>query len=368
MLSPQSRIIGRVHAAAFIEALARCDHRRGARERHRADLDGAGRGPRHVRAGRALAGHPRRRRAWRRPTSSATPSSRPTGGVTSARRPSPARIAELIATGSGEPDDVELLRGLVYVLGMRGRYDLLRRVLDALPGAGRRPARDARDRPRRARLVARPAGHLRPLRAAPGPAGCWAAHGSRARGSLGWGRGDGRGAEPPARTWPTEVINPRFRALADGEIHEKRPGDLVTDADREAEVLITAALTAAYPEPSCSARRPSPATRRCMERYAAADHAFTVDPVDGTKNFVHGSKDHAVMVERDPSPARPCGRGSGSRSTSSATSPSVAPAPTGTTPTGPTASTVPEPAEPAACAAAPHAGRGSASRSTASSR
>ena len=33
-----------------------------------------------------------------------------------------------------------------------------------------------------------------------------------------------------------------------------------------------------------------------MARYAAADHAFTVDPVDGTKNFVHGSKDHAVMA------------------------------------------------------------------------
>ena len=45
-----------------------------------------------------------------------------------------------------------------------------------------------------------------------------------------------------------QVINPRFRALADGEIHEKRPGDLVTDADREAEVLITAALTDAYPD------------------------------------------------------------------------------------------------------------------------
>ena len=92
-----------------------------------------------------------------------------------------------------------------------------------------------------------------------------------------------------------EVINPRFRALAAGEIHEKRPGDLVTDADREAEVLITAALTAATPLPSCSARRRTPATP-AHDRYAAADHAFTVDPVDGTKNFVHGSKDHAVMV------------------------------------------------------------------------
>ncbi len=33
-----------------------------------------------------------------------------------------------------------------------------------------------------------------------------------------------------------------------------------------------------------------------LERYAAAEHSFTVDPVDGTKNFVHGSPDHAVMA------------------------------------------------------------------------
>ncbi len=33
-----------------------------------------------------------------------------------------------------------------------------------------------------------------------------------------------------------------------------------------------------------------------MDRFLAADHAFTVDPVDGTKNFVKGSKDHAVMA------------------------------------------------------------------------
>jgi fructose-1,6-bisphosphatase/inositol monophosphatase family enzyme len=93
-----------------------------------------------------------------------------------------------------------------------------------------------------------------------------------------------------------EVINPRFRALATGEIHEKKPGDLVTDADREAEVLITAALVAAYPDCVVLGEEAHSADPDLMGRYAAADHAFTVDPVDGTKNFVHGSKDHAVMA------------------------------------------------------------------------
>jgi fructose-1,6-bisphosphatase/inositol monophosphatase family enzyme len=79
-----------------------------------------------------------------------------------------------------------------------------------------------------------------------------------------------------------EVITPRFRTLDADDIREKSPGDLVTIADREAEVLITRALQAADPS--------------VLDRYADAEHSFTVDPVDGTKNFVHGSPDHAVMA------------------------------------------------------------------------
>jgi len=93
-----------------------------------------------------------------------------------------------------------------------------------------------------------------------------------------------------------EVINPRFRDLADHQVAEKKPGDLVTVADREAEVLITAALTTAYPEAVVLGEEAYADDPALFDRYAAAEHAFTVDPVDGTKNFVHGSPDHAVMV------------------------------------------------------------------------
>jgi len=93
-----------------------------------------------------------------------------------------------------------------------------------------------------------------------------------------------------------EVVNPRFRALADDEIAEKNPGDLVTAADREAEVLLTRALVAAHPGAVVLGEEAFADDAHVMERYAAAEHAFTVDPVDGTRNFVHGSPDHAVMV------------------------------------------------------------------------
>src|SRR5690625_4572974 len=45
-----------------------------------------------------------------------------------------------------------------------------------------------------------------------------------------------------------ELITPRFRALSEEEVMEKAPGDLVTVADREAEVAITARLREAYPD------------------------------------------------------------------------------------------------------------------------
>ncbi len=93
-----------------------------------------------------------------------------------------------------------------------------------------------------------------------------------------------------------EVIDPRFRTLADGEISEKNPGDLVTVADHEAEELITRALRGAYPEAVILGEEAYAEDPSLLERYTAAEHAFTVDPVDGTRNFVHGSPDHSVMT------------------------------------------------------------------------
>jgi len=93
-----------------------------------------------------------------------------------------------------------------------------------------------------------------------------------------------------------EVITPRFKALAQGEIKEKRPGDLVTVADHEAEVLITDALLQAYPAAVVLGEEAHSADPSLMQRFQRAEHAFTVDPVDGTKNFVNHSPDHAVMV------------------------------------------------------------------------
>lgn len=92
------------------------------------------------------------------------------------------------------------------------------------------------------------------------------------------------------------VINPRFRSLEAGEIQEKQPGDPVTIADRESEALITQALLRDDPTALVVGEEAVDGDPTLLRRLTGAEHAWTVDPVDGTKNFVAGSPDHAVMV------------------------------------------------------------------------
>ena len=60
-----------------------------------------------------------------------------------------------------------------------------------------------------------------------------------------------------------EVITPRFRSLSNAQIDEKKPGDLVTVADHEAEELITRALLDAYPEAVVLGEEATPGRRTC---------------------------------------------------------------------------------------------------------
>ena len=93
-----------------------------------------------------------------------------------------------------------------------------------------------------------------------------------------------------------EVVNPRFGALASGEVRKKQLVKPVTVADREAEERLTAELRAAYPDALVLGEEAVAADARVLARFRDAEHAFTVDPVDGTRQFVRGSPDHAVML------------------------------------------------------------------------
>lgn len=93
----------------------------------------------------------------------------------------------------------------------------------------------------------------------------------------------------------TEIM-PRWRSLADHEIRTKTAEwDLVTDADVLAERRLTDALTALVDIPVVGEEAAS-ADPSLLEIVGSADACWLVDPVDGTRNFVHGREDFACMV------------------------------------------------------------------------
>lgn len=97
------------------------------------------------------------------------------------------------------------------------------------------------------------------------------------------------------RDTAVRVILPRFRALAAGDVEEKAPGELVTIADREAEALLSPALSALLPGSRVVGEE------RCASEpdiLGQLDQGLVwlVDPLDGTSNFIAGTACFAVMV------------------------------------------------------------------------
>ncbi|MFT3889800.1 MAG: inositol monophosphatase [Arachnia sp.] len=92
------------------------------------------------------------------------------------------------------------------------------------------------------------------------------------------------------------VITPRFRQLTGSDIDEKTPGDFVTIADREAEQYLGRLLTAAFPGALIVGEEAAFADRSVLRQLPNADHAFVIDPIDGTGNFVRGNPEHGVIL------------------------------------------------------------------------
>lgn len=91
-------------------------------------------------------------------------------------------------------------------------------------------------------------------------------------------------------------ILPRFRTLKDGDIEEKSKGDYVTVADREAELWLTPRLQALAPGSLVLGEEAAAAAADSLS-IAQGDAPFwTVDPIDGTGNFVAGRETFGVMV------------------------------------------------------------------------
>ncbi|MGW0601139.1 inositol monophosphatase family protein [Streptomyces sp. NPDC002776] len=103
--------------------------------------------------------------------------------------------------------------------------------------------------------------------------------------------------EEAVRQAAAREIVPRWRKLAAHEVDQKSgPHDLVTDADRRAEQYLTEALGTLLPGSVVvgeEAVHANPATYAAIQGEAPV---WIVDPVDGTRQFVHGDPGFCTLV------------------------------------------------------------------------
>lgn len=93
-----------------------------------------------------------------------------------------------------------------------------------------------------------------------------------------------------------ELVLPRFRNLAEGDISEKAPGDLVTIVDRETEVELGKRLSGLLHGSLVVGEEAVSADHRVLERIGDPGPVWVIDPIDGTGNFASGKEPFALMV------------------------------------------------------------------------
>lgn len=93
-----------------------------------------------------------------------------------------------------------------------------------------------------------------------------------------------------------EVILPRFGQLAAGDIVEKSPGDVVTIADRDAELALAELLVRLLPGSVVVGEEAVAASPAGLEALHGPAPVWIIDPIDGTEAFVTGSPRFATLV------------------------------------------------------------------------
>lgn len=92
------------------------------------------------------------------------------------------------------------------------------------------------------------------------------------------------------------AVMPRWRLLEDGAVSEKAPGEWVTDADHEAEHLLTEALHTLEPGVPVVGEEAAAHDPSIVSAAAEHERVWLLDPLDGTRSFIAGSPDFATMV------------------------------------------------------------------------
>lgn len=93
----------------------------------------------------------------------------------------------------------------------------------------------------------------------------------------------------------SEVLS-RFRRLGSGDVGGKAGDEPVTIADREAELALFRGLGGLMSDAMLIGEEAVAEDPSLLHRARQARSTFVVDPIDGTRNFIAGSPDFAVMV------------------------------------------------------------------------
>lgn len=91
------------------------------------------------------------------------------------------------------------------------------------------------------------------------------------------------------------VLLKHYRRLADHQVMEKSPGDLVTIADHESEERLSAALSALLPDAAIVGEEAAASDPAVLDRLNH-DLCWIIDPVDGTHNFAHGHPPFGILL------------------------------------------------------------------------
>ncbi|MGV9841572.1 inositol monophosphatase family protein [Streptomyces fungicidicus] len=103
--------------------------------------------------------------------------------------------------------------------------------------------------------------------------------------------------EEHIRKAAAQEIVPRWRRLAEHEVDRKSgPHDLVTDADRDAELYLTEALAALLPGSVVVGEEAVHANPASYEAIRGDAPVWIIDPVDGTRQFVRGESGFCTLV------------------------------------------------------------------------
>ncbi|QKG72724.1 inositol monophosphatase [Erythrobacter mangrovi] len=91
-----------------------------------------------------------------------------------------------------------------------------------------------------------------------------------------------------------QAVLPRFRNLSGREIIEKAEDDLVTIADREAELMLAEGLARIDASLAIVGEEAAHADKAVLDHLGG--DCWIIDPIDGTHNFAHGQPPFGILL------------------------------------------------------------------------